>query len=59
MGLYRILVDNEPQIRKNSFYDVFDDYTEDEFREYQHLACIPSASDYEEFLQELRENYAD
>ena len=59
MGLYKTLLDNEPQIRKNSFYDVFNDYTEDEFREYKHLAGIPSASKYEELLKELRENYAD
>lgn len=59
MGLYKTLLNNEPQIKKNSFYDVFDDYTKDEIKEYQHLAGIPMADEYDELLKELKEVYAD
>lgn len=59
MGLSRALLESEPQIKKNSFYDVFDDCTEDEFKEYKHMAGIPLASEYNDILNELRENNAD
>lgn len=52
-GLYAAIAENEPQIKTNSFYDVYDEYSEEEFNEYAKAIGIPTANTFEEFLEKL------
>lgn len=51
LGLYAILAENMPQIKTNSFYDVFEEYSEEERKKYEHMAGIESASIYDKLIQ--------
>ncbi len=49
----------DSQIKINSFYDVFEEYSDEELLKYKHFAGVSVKSKYKEILDKLQKEDAD
>ncbi|GEM_PF-7096245 len=59
MSLDVISTGEESQIKINSFYDVFDEYSDESLQVYKHLSGVSIDSKYNEILDMLRKKDAE
>lgn len=59
MSLDVLAQGGDPQIKVNSFYDVFKEYSDEELLRYKHFSGVSIKSKYKEVLDDLQKEDAE
>lgn len=56
VGLDYVLPENNSMIKINSFYDVFNEYNDEDLERYKYFSGLPKNSKYNEILDMLKKD---